>query len=106
MTSRNSPTHSLEAIQTAVRTDETFIITDKAARTAWSIPLDKEDIRACVLGLGPGDFYKSMESRKRAGLWQDVYKTRYAGYAIYTKLQLTHRGAVAVVISFKIDESP
>jgi len=45
-----------------------------------------------------------MESEKRPGLWQDVYRPRFAGFALYVKVQLAPATG-AVVISFKKDQS-
>ncbi len=71
---------------------------------AAELYLDEQDVCACLLALDDGDFYKTMESVKRPGLWQDVYRPRYAGHSLYLKVQLDVRSG-AVVISFKRDES-
>ncbi len=47
---------------------------------------------------------KTMAAERLPGLMQDVYKVLYAGERIYLKLQISKSG-VAVVISFKGDES-
>jgi hypothetical protein len=103
MVPRGTPTYPLEGIQTAAR-DGRYVVTRRAAGDAASFLFDEDDIRQCVLGLAHRDFYKTMASRRIKGLWQDVYRCRYLGIAIYTKLQMTADGR-AVVISFKRDES-
>ncbi len=82
-----------------------FVVTRTAMESASEIYCDQEDIRSCVLGLTAADFYKPLKSVKRAGSWQDVYKTHYHSWPIYLKLELKRRGNV-VVISFKLDEDP
>jgi hypothetical protein len=101
--SRDTPTYSLDVIHAAIRLNR-YLITRRAAEDAAGLLLDEDDIKECVLGLGAQDFYKTMPSRRIEGLWQDVYRCRYAGMPIYTKVQVSHDGQ-AVVISFKTDES-
>ena len=101
--SRGRPTYSLARIQEAIQTGH-YWITRQAGRDAAALEFDEEDIRACVLGLKDRHFFKSMPSEKRPGLSQDVYRCRYIGIPIYTKLQMDRRSE-AVVISFKRDES-
>lgn len=97
------PSHDLTAIQAAMR-ERRYIIMRGARDGAAELRLDESDVQACIQALDSGDFYKTMESEKRPGLWQDVYRPRYAGFALYVKLQLDARSA-AVVISFKRDQS-
>lgn len=104
MNGGRTPSHSLALIQDAIRRGA-FRVRDEAVRTASEVLCDVTDIRDCVLDLTERDFYKTMESRKRPGLWQDVYKTHHHGFPIYTKVQMTDRGT-AYVISFKLDEDP
>jgi len=80
-----------------------YAITRSARNGAASLYLDEDDILDCVKGLVGIDFYKTMESRKRPGTFQDVYRRRYHSFPIYLKLGQTHDGCV--VISFKRDES-
>lgn len=103
MPPEHAPHYSLEAMQEAVRHGR-YGITRASAEGAAALYLDEDDVRACILDLEPGHFYKTMPSRKRPGAHQDVYRCRYHGFAIYTKLQLSGSDA-AVVISFKQDES-
>lgn len=59
--------------------------------------LDRGDIVDAVLVLAPVHFYKSMESERCPGLWQDVYHLPYRGRWIYLKLQILPDGRAAVV---------
>jgi hypothetical protein len=97
------PRYALEELKKAIR-DGRYVITRKAGADAAALSFDEDDIKHCVLGLEDCHFYKSMASRRRPGLSQDVYKSRYLGIPIYTKLQ-TGLGGQTVVISFKRDES-
>jgi len=101
--SRGRPTYSLARIQDAIQAGH-YWITRKAGRDAAALELDEEDVKSCVLNLKRCHFFKTMLSEKRPGLSQDVYRCRYAGISIYTKLQMGYRSE-AVVISFKRDES-
>ena len=80
-----------------------YWITRQAGADAAKASLDESEIKECVLALTDQDFYKTMPSRKFPGMNQDVYRCRYAGLALYVKLQVG-RGGEAVVISFKLDE--
>ena len=98
------PIYELSRIQAIVRDDSSKLyVTRTAATTAREILCDTEDIIECILSLTAAQFYKSMSSDKRPDHYQDVYKMRFHGYAVYLKLQLTVRDE-AVVISFKRDE--
>lgn len=96
------PSYSLEAIKATVGRGRYFI-TRRAGTDAAALLFDEDDIKDCVLGLRERDFYKTMPSRSIEGLYQDVYRCRHRGLAIYAKLQITDAGC-AVVMSFKRDE--
>lgn len=101
---QDAPEYPVEGVKRAILSG-CYLITRSAARGAARLCLDEGDIRNCVLSIEECDFYKSMASTKRPGLAQDVYKCRYAGFAIYLKVQMT-QGGRAVVVSFKRDENP
>ena len=103
MNGKRLPTYALADIQGALR-DGRYWMTRSAMEGASALYLDESDIRECVLGLHDADFYKSMPSVRRRGLFQDVYRCRYGGFSIYTKLQRSAVGH-AVIISFTRDES-
>lgn len=80
-----------------------YAITRRAAADSASLYFDEDDVRDCILMLKARHFYKSMPSMKRPVSRQDVYRCRYQGVPIYTKVQMGARGR-AIVISFKRDE--
>jgi len=104
MTRPRGPTYPLEDIKAAVEAGDWYP-TVPAFETALQIYCDKADIEECVLALQPESFRKTMESEKKPGMWQDVYKTNHHGWPVYVKLQLAKTGKT-VVISFKLDEDP
>jgi motility quorum-sensing regulator/GCU-specific mRNA interferase toxin len=67
-----------------------------ASKLGWS----RSDIVEAVLELTRQDFYKSMESERLPGLWQDVYHLEFRGVWLYIKLQLATTGR-AFVVQFK-----
>jgi len=81
-----------------------YVITRSARRGAEALYLGEPDICACVRALSDADYEKTLASYTMPGTFQDVYRTRYLGYAVYLKLQLGEPAAT-VVISFKQDES-
>ena len=102
MTSILAPRYRLETIQARIR-EGRYAITRSAAEGAGTLYLDEDDIKESILGLEDRHFFKSMPSRTRPGMAQDVYRFRCFGFALYAKLQLGI-GGTAVVISFKRDE--
>ena len=105
MTPRREPSHSLEAAQKAVAKGD-FVVSAQVLASASLVLCDRHDIADCICNLSPRDFYKSMESDRRPGRWQDVYRTRFAGFRVYVKFDLVHgEGEVVVVLSFKVDEA-
>jgi motility quorum-sensing regulator/GCU-specific mRNA interferase toxin len=100
---RDSPHYDLQWIQYRLEAGD-YWIERLAAQGAMSLGFDQQDILDCVLQLTPADFYKSMESNKRPGFWQDVYKVVYCDVRIYVKIQIGHTGD-GVIIQFKKDES-
>jgi hypothetical protein len=104
MSPKPTPTYSLSAIQASLEAGN-YRVTRAAGDGAAALYLDGSDIRDCVLALEQGHFRKTMESHYKPGAFQDVYKTRYCGYAIYVKLTLNPTSQ-AVVISFKQDQDP
>jgi hypothetical protein len=100
---RNLPTFSLELIQTLVGSGD-YRITESALDGAADLYLDEDDVVDCVQELSRSHFYKTMPSTKVPGTEQDVYRTRYAGFAIYLKVRVID-GKRAVIISFKQDTS-
>jgi hypothetical protein len=101
--SHRNPAYDLPQVQALVA-QKKYRLSKAAANGAGELYLDEEDILECVIKLQPADFYKSMESNRFPGTYQDVYKPRFNGFAIYLKLQIMDGRKVAI-ISFKRDES-
>lgn len=97
------PAFSLELVQTLVGNGE-YRITESALDGAAALYLDEDDIVACVQELSRSHFYKTMPSTRMPGTDQDVYRTRYAGFAVYLKVRVID-GKKVVIISFKQDTS-
>jgi motility quorum-sensing regulator/GCU-specific mRNA interferase toxin len=93
------PRYPLDRVQKLVAGDR-YRITDSARRGALALGLDESDVVECVAALAPRHFYKTMESWRNAGTWQDVYR---GGISLYVKLQIvgTNPTDLTVVISFK-----
>jgi hypothetical protein len=95
------PTYDLQEVQRLVGQGElSRAISASALLGAEALRFSREEIVEAVLSLGPGDFYKSMESERFPGLWQDVYHLWFEGVPLYIKLQVDAKGR-AVVIQFK-----
>lgn len=97
------PTYDLARVQLLMASPSTRIITGTALNGAGALGLDEEAIVHCVLGLDRSCFHKTMPAEKRDGLWQDVYRPTFEGFALYVKVQIVEEnpGAHVVVISFK-----
>lgn len=78
-------------------------MTDSARRGALELGFDESDILECISGLSLGHFYKSMESHRNAGAWQDVYRPVLGAIPLYVKVQIVgvDPNDLTVVISFK-----
>ena len=71
-----------------------------AKQGAALLGFGEEHIVEAVLELTPQHFYKSMESERCPGLWQDVYHHEHQGVRLYIKLQMGLDGR-AVVVQYK-----
>lgn len=101
--SAGQPTYDLARVKQLVASPLSRVITGAAVNGAGALGLDEEAIVDCVLSLDAACFFKTMSSEKRPGLWQDVYRPTFEGFALYVKVQLVgeHPGETVVVISFK-----
>ena len=86
-----------------------YTVTETAATTAkLELGLNFQQIIENVKALKAGEFYKTMQSEKKAGLWQDVYRQKLTinkkQVLAYVKLQVTElpSGQRAVIISYKL----
>jgi motility quorum-sensing regulator/GCU-specific mRNA interferase toxin len=98
---RGEPTYDLQELQRLIGQGEisssiTKVAEEGAAEFRWS----RDDIVEAVLELEIQHFYKSMESEKIPGLWQDVYHLEFRGVGLYIKLQMGTSGR-AFVVQFK-----
>ena len=99
----HAPKFSLDRIQQLAAAGR-IRITDAAEQGAELLHLLGDDIIECICQLSDDDYEQTLESTKVPGTFQDVYKPRYLGYAIYLKLRLIGDHDV-VLISFKQDTS-
>jgi motility quorum-sensing regulator / GCU-specific mRNA interferase toxin len=98
---RGQPTYDLQELQRLIgqgpiSSSITNVADEGASELGWS----RSDIVEAVLELTNQDFYKSMESERLPGLWQDVYHLEFRGVWLYIKLQLALNGR-AFVVQFK-----
>jgi motility quorum-sensing regulator / GCU-specific mRNA interferase toxin len=92
------PTYDLRQLQQLVGQGELSCTITQAAKAGGALlGLDEEEIVESVLLLAPRHFYKSMESDKVPGLWQDVYHLQFRGQWLYIKLQLGTNGRAVIV---------
>lgn len=98
---RGTPTYDLQHLQQLVGQGPlTRTITTVATEGASAAGFFIEHMVEAVLLLRPSDFYKTMESERVPGSWQDVYHLEYGGTQLYIKLQLGLDGR-AFLIQFK-----
>jgi motility quorum-sensing regulator/GCU-specific mRNA interferase toxin len=96
--------YALLLVKELVKEDR-YLVTSSAVQSAALMGFLNEDITDCIVNfLEPTHFYKTMASEQRAGMMQDVYKITFEGKRVYLKLQI-NRSGLAVVVSFKEDES-
>jgi hypothetical protein len=98
---RGGPTYDLRELQRLIGQGEiSSSITKVSELGAAELNCSRGDIVEAVLELTSRHFYKSMESERVPGLWQDVYCMAFRGTWLYIKLQLGLDGR-AVVVQFK-----
>ncbi|HEX5869823.1 MAG TPA: type II toxin-antitoxin system MqsR family toxin [Longimicrobium sp.] len=98
---RGEPTYDLQQLQQLIGQGlASSSITKAAEAGAAECEWQRDDIVEAVLQLTEKHFYKSMESEKIRGLWQDVYHLQFRGEMLYIKLQLGADGR-AFVVQFK-----
>jgi len=92
------PTYALDLIKGLMK-EGSWILTESARDTTTALGFDDEDVYDCIVNhLADTHFYKTMESEKKRGLFQDVYFITYGSFRLYVKLQVH---VDAVVVSFK-----
>jgi motility quorum-sensing regulator/GCU-specific mRNA interferase toxin len=98
MTFMSSPSHSLEAIKTAMAAKLRW--TGAARIGANEIGFGEADVKATIAKMAPAMFYKTMASERNPGLMQDVYRVPSRAGLLYVKF--TDDGiAEFMLLSFK-----
>ena len=83
-----TPFYDLKELQKRFRNPNTRLITRRCFKNAVAIGFSSEqEIVEVVLKLKERHLYKTMESRKIPGLWQDVYHLKHKDLILYIKLQ-------------------
>jgi hypothetical protein len=93
-------THALGRVRSLIEAGRYYIALS-ASSDAWGFGFDEDDVLQCVSGLLETECYKTMESTKRPGSFQDVYHPTYCGIELYVKLVITDDARVHIV-SFKV----
>src|SRR5262245_39517245 len=102
------PTYPLARVVTLARSIGARRITRTAEISARDeLGLPRDDVYELVARLTTRDFHKTMESRDKPGLYQDVYRPTVVtprhphGAQVYCKVQLVDMALVRVVVSCK-----
>jgi hypothetical protein len=91
------PTYDLEEVQRLVGQGPiSSSISLAAIKGAADLGMGEAEIVTAVLALEPHCFYKSMESEKQQGLWQDVYHLKWDAAELYIKVQINNGFAVVI----------
>jgi hypothetical protein len=81
------PSYPLDQIKGLMR-DGSWMLTRQAADDALALGFDEQDVYDCVVNYLAGThFYKTMESEKKPGSMQDVYRITYAGEHLYVSFK-------------------
>ncbi len=75
-----------------------FRTTQAAPAGALALGFDLAEMRAVVMALNAGDFYKSMTTHADHRIWQDVYRPRTEAGDVYLKLTVIDE---VLIVSFK-----
>lgn len=95
------PTYDLQLLQQLVGQGPlSRVITRSALDGGAPLSCGSDEIIEAVLALTAGDFYKTMQSERIPGLWQDVYHLERRGIQLYIKLPQGFDGR-AHVVQFK-----
>jgi hypothetical protein len=101
----HTPRFSLARVRELARAGYPHVlVTRSAAAGAIELNMAVPEVVDCVCGLTEDDYEQTLESIRIPGTFQDVYKPRYQGFAIYLKVRLVD-DRQTIVISFKRDES-
>jgi motility quorum-sensing regulator/GCU-specific mRNA interferase toxin len=93
--------YDLYELKDLLKNPATRIITGLSRREAVSVGYaSSSDMVKRVQELRKNEIYKTMESEKVPGLWQDVYRTNDGAIQLYIKLQKSFDGK-GIIIQFK-----
>lgn len=84
---KKRPTYHLEAIQAALGTVGSLVMTSSALRDAVALGFDRQGIVETIAGIRPSMFYKSMTTVRDHRVWQDVYHVPAQDLILYVKFQ-------------------
>jgi hypothetical protein len=99
-------TYPLAEVKRLIRAGSCRVTGQAEVDARDQLGLLRAEVLQWVLKLKEIEFYKSMESEKLPGLWQDVYRPiiatplHQAGVEVYCKVQVSTGSTV--VISFKV----
>lgn len=103
MTEKRKPHYRLADIKAAFGDPAMLNRTMSSKAGAAALKMSDGDVVSIVQGLSHTDFDKAMTSYADHTVWQDVYKPKAAGRALYVKFTLDAQKAL-MLISFKEDE--
>lgn len=95
---KRTPHYLLSAIQTQMKAVETMNLTASAQLGIRMAGMTAADALAVVEKLTRPSFYKSMTTHHDHRVWQDVYRAKWRGRALYVKFQ---QAGEYFVVSFK-----
>jgi motility quorum-sensing regulator/GCU-specific mRNA interferase toxin len=85
MPGRNRPTYDLSAIKSALSDAATLNVTGTALRDAAALGYGSKEIVDVVQSIELAHFHKTMDSDKRPGFFQDVYRVPDGDIELYVK---------------------
>lgn len=100
MSEKRLPTHDLERIKRAARSESRLAVTGSAIRSATALGFDRAEMMEVVSGMSRQHFYKSMTSYGDHRTWHDVYHVPSRAGVLYVKFT---EGVVTefLLLSFK-----
>jgi motility quorum-sensing regulator / GCU-specific mRNA interferase toxin len=84
---KKRPTYHLEAIQAALCTVGSLVMTSSALRDAVALGFDRQGVVETIASIRPSMFYKSMTTVRDHRVWQDVYHVPAHDLILYVKFQ-------------------
>ena len=92
------PFYPLKDVKRLINEDKYDFTTRASMEGAFDFGLDDNEMISIIMKLEDSDFQKTLESKKKKGLKQDVYKKDISGKNAYIKLQILMN--LTVIISF------